>query len=230
MILAVDTASRWTGIALYDEESATLIIEKGWFSVKRQTVELAAEVQSLLSASGLDPSQLTGLVTAIGPGSYTGLRIGLGLLKGFALVHQLPIVGIHTHDIVAADWHGKADGPFAELIVTVEAGRKRILIARYLPNESKEFWIRSEEFDNPTWPELLAQLNPNSLIVGEISEEGMTMIDEAKAAGHKIEAAGDKKGRSAGMLAFLGWQQIRSGEAEDPATLTPFYLRSPEGR
>lgn len=229
MILAVDTASRWTGIALYHPQSGKILGEKVWFAVKRQTVELASELHALLTAAELSPAQLTGLVTAIGPGSYTGLRIGLGLLKGLALVHQLPIVGIHTHDIVAADWRSKADGPFDEMVVAVEAGRKRILIARYRPDEKKEAWVRTGEFDNPTWPELIPQLKPSSLVTGEISEEGMVLIDEAKAAGAILDVAADRNGRSAGMLAVLGWQRLQQGESEDPATLTPFYLRSPEG-
>lgn len=227
MILAVDTASRWTGIALFDPQQGALIEERGWVSVKRQTVELGEAVANLLTDTGVRTEQLTGLVSAIGPGSYTGLRIGLGFLKGISLVHnQLPIVGVYTHDIVAAmlpDLNSSR-----ELIVTVEAGRKRILTARYT-KQADSSWERMGSFDNPTWPELIEQINNPVYIAGEVSPEGQVLVQETGSDPDLIQLVTHLTGRSAGTLARLGWQKLQMDDIPSPLEITPYYLRSPEG-
>ena len=82
-ILAIDTASRWTAIALLDEQKDKIIAEKGWVATLRQTVELAPSIDEMLQNAALRPADLSGISVAIGPGSYTGLRIGMGL----SLIH-----------------------------------------------------------------------------------------------------------------------------------------------
>lgn len=201
-------------------------------SVKRQTVELADAVQQLLDENEVQIASLSGLVCAIGPGSYTGLRIGLGFLKGISLVHNdLPIVGIYTHDIVAGMMTNTQIevSPSSQLIITVEAGRKRILAARYDWSTEKETWVRSSDFNNPTWPELMQSVYAPAQFVGEISEEGKSLILSAKNEGHAVVWLDHIEGRSATVLARLGWEKLRSGNIPSPQTLTPYYLRSPEG-
>ena len=152
-ILAIDTASRWTAIALFDEETGTVLAEKGWVATLRQTVELAPAIEKMMADTAIEPADLRGISVAIGPGSYTGLRIGLGVAKGLALVHQIPIVGIKTHAIIAA----KTPRYLKRLFVAVEAGRKRVLLAPYV--WQRDGWVEDGEINNPTWPEFFESLD-----------------------------------------------------------------------
>ena len=126
-ILAIDTASRWTAIALFDAQNNQILAERGWVATMRQTVELAPAISEMLVESAVPPADLSAIAVAIGPGSYTGLRIGMGVAKGLALVHDLPIIPVKTHDIVAAN----IPMHLQKLLIAVEAGRKRVLIAQY---------------------------------------------------------------------------------------------------
>jgi tRNA threonylcarbamoyladenosine biosynthesis protein TsaB len=100
MILAIDTATRWTGLALHD--GLGIVAERGWRGGNTQTVELAPAVEELLQASGVAAADLQGIAVSIGPGSYTGLRVGLAVAKGMSLAYQIPLIGVPTLDIVAA--------------------------------------------------------------------------------------------------------------------------------
>src|SRR5688500_6973988 len=100
MLLAIDTATRWTGLAIHD--GAAGIVDSGWRSFISQTVVLAPAVADLLQRVGLTAAALSGIAVSLGPGSYTGLRVGLGLAKGLALANQTPLIGVPTLDIVAA--------------------------------------------------------------------------------------------------------------------------------
>ena len=98
MLLAVDTSTRQMGLALYD--GTQVIGEFLWHSRHYHTVELAPAVADLLSRSGLKMDAIQALGVALGPGSFTSLRVGLAFVKGLALARHLPIIGIPTLDVV----------------------------------------------------------------------------------------------------------------------------------
>ena len=218
MILAIDTATRWTGLALHD--GANVIAEHGWRSTNRQSVELAPEIARVLGRAGLPAESLKGIAVALGPGSYTGLRIGLGLAKGMALAHQAPLIGVPTLDIVAA---ALSQMP-GKLIVVVEAGRHRITVGTY-EWHSSQGWQAQESPVNMTWDELLEQLSAPAVLTGEISPQAMKRI---RAAGRGLRAvrAVDRV-RRAGYLAEVAWQRLRKGRVDNAADLTPIYMREP---
>lgn len=217
MILAIDTATRWTGLALRDDNQ--VVAEQGWLSTRTQSMELAPAVSAMLQRAALGTGDLMAVAVAIGPGSYTGLRIGLGLAKGMALAHQMPLVGVPTLDIIAAS-QVPAEG---ELVVVVEAGRHRITTGRY--GWQKKGWEALETPHNETWEELLARLAPPVTLAGEISRAGQKLIRGA-GRGYRV-ASPAARVRRAAVLAEIGWFRLRRGRIDDPATLTPLYLRDP---
>ena len=99
MLLAVDTSTAQVGLAVYD--GVQVISEYAWRSGQRHTVELAPAVFELLKRCGLTMDDVRALGVALGPGSFTSLRVGLSLVKGFALARDLPLIGIPTLDILA---------------------------------------------------------------------------------------------------------------------------------
>ncbi|MCI0396048.1 MAG: tRNA (adenosine(37)-N6)-threonylcarbamoyltransferase complex dimerization subunit type 1 TsaB [Chloroflexi bacterium] len=220
MLLAIDTATRWTGLALYDGRS--VLAEVGWRAANTQTVELAPAVADLLQRVGLQAAELMGVAVALGPGSYTGLRIGLGLAKGLALANRLPLVGVPTLDILAASLPEMA----GQLVAVAEAGRSRICAARYRWQSGKGWQAQGEPaIDN--WENLLANLEGPAVFAGEISPVAAKMIRATDKAFRLVPAAAAV--RRAGYLAELGWQRLRRGRTDDPAQLTPIYLRDPAG-
>jgi tRNA threonylcarbamoyladenosine biosynthesis protein TsaB len=96
-ILALDTSTRTASIAIYRGEEG-VISEITWRSLSHHTVELTPYLDLLL---GQNPRELAGIAVALGPGSFTGLRVGLSLAKGFALAQEIPLIGIPTLDALA---------------------------------------------------------------------------------------------------------------------------------
>ena len=129
MLLAVDTSTQTVGIALFD--GSQILCEESWISRRYHTVELANAVQSNLSRAGLTVANLEVLGVAIGPGSFTGLRIGLALIKGIAYTNKIPVIGIPTLDITARAV------PVQEmrLAAVLQAGRSRLAVGWYLAKD-----------------------------------------------------------------------------------------------
>ncbi len=220
MLLAIDTATRWTGIALHD--GAQLRAELGWHAVNTQTIELAPTLADLLRKVSVDPAEIRAVAVAIGPGSYTGLRVGLGFAKGIALAHNAQLIGINTLDIVA-EAAGKMS---SHLIAVCEAGRGRICAATYY-FYSRKAWQLKQEADIYKWDELIEQVPRGSVFAGEISADARSLIRNAN---RNLKLASPAQGaRRAAHLAELAIVRHHKGDVDDAAALVPVYLRDPAG-
>lgn len=226
MILAIDTATKWLGLAVHNGRS--LLAELGWQSNNTQTVDLAPAIDDLLRRLQLEITDLKGIGVAIGPGSYTGLRVGLSVAKGLSLGYQTPLIGINTLDILAAGFVPAAGvGPAdAQLCAVAEAGRTRICAALYGWHK-RLGWQAKAEPVICTWDELLAQLELPITFAGEISPEAGKQIRAANSAFRIASPASTI--RRAGHLAELAWLRLRKGETDDASLLQPNYLRDPAG-
>ncbi|MBK8905608.1 MAG: tRNA (adenosine(37)-N6)-threonylcarbamoyltransferase complex dimerization subunit type 1 TsaB [Anaerolineaceae bacterium] len=220
MILAIDTATRWLGLALHD--GTAIIAELGWRCLNNHTIELSPNLQEMMQRASVTAADLSGIAVAIGPGSYTGLRVGLSLAKGLALANQTPLMGISTLDIVAA-----AFGPFpGQLLVVAEAGRTRICVTPY-EWENGRGWHTETTPTIESWAELLPKLEGRVTFAGEITAQAAKQI---KATNKTFQIAPPAAAvRRAGYLAELGWRRLRAGQVDDAQTLAPIYLRDPAG-
>ena len=218
MILAIDTATRWLGLALHD--GTAVLAEHGWRTFQTQTIELTPAIEEILRREEITAVDLKSIAVAIGPGSYTGLRVGLAVAKGMSLANRTPLIGVSTLDILAA-----ATGPYeAELLVVAEAGRSRVCAAIYRWN-SRHGWQAATDPVIEAWPDLLAQLNRPTVATGEITADAAKLIRKA---GHQVVPAAAAV-RRAGYLAEIGWQRLRKRQTDEASSLAPIYLRNPDG-
>jgi len=221
MLLALDTATRQLSLALHD--GLSVAAEHSWRAGQHHTVELAPQAALLMRRAGVEPASLRGIAVALGPGSYTGLRIGLGLAKGLALAHNLPLVGVPTGDILM-----RAQAPRAHHARAVlQAGRGRVLVLPYQWNSQHERWEADGGARVLTWEALAGEIAGPTLVCGEIDEAGRDALRALK--GQALLAAPAFSLRRAGFLAEIGWERIRAGQTDDPLRLAPLYGHAPEG-
>ncbi|MFW5748950.1 MAG: tRNA (adenosine(37)-N6)-threonylcarbamoyltransferase complex dimerization subunit type 1 TsaB [Chloroflexota bacterium] len=228
MLLAIDTATRELSIALHDGD--TLIGEYSWLAGNRHTTALAPALNSLLDACNTPVDELSALAVATGPGSFTGLRIGMSLVKGLAAARKLPLVGASTLDILAFGQPFYQSG--SGLIAVVQAGRGRIIVNSY--RWSKGRWNSRSEPRLMEWEDLLATIDGPAYITGEIDTDGMeaiTAVQQANESAAQINVAPPaNRLRRAGYLAEHAWEQLRAaGEdrsAFDPAKVLPVYIQT----
>ena len=112
-ILGIETATDWCGVALIQDGVCTVKVEE---RIPRQhTEKLPLFYEYLRSQSNLDDAQLDGVAISIGPGSFTGLRVGLGFGKGLAFAKDLPIIPVPTLQVMAAK-SGMGDESYSVLL------------------------------------------------------------------------------------------------------------------
>jgi len=218
MILAIDTATDWIGLALHD--GTAVLAEFGWRSRRTQTIELAPALAQLWSRTGVAPADLNAVAVAIGPGSYTGLRVGLALAKGLALGQNLPLIGVPTLDILAA----AVCRLETDLVAVAEAGRTRLWAGQY-QWAAKRGWERIGEPMLTNWDELVGRLQVPVAFAGEIDAAAARLIRRANRSA--IIAPPAESVRRAATLAEIGWWRWKRKQVDDPATLAPLYLREP---
>lgn len=217
MLLAIDTATRTLSLALHDGDQ--VLAELSWQSANFHTVELTQSIANTLGHARVTPADLAAIAVAIGPGSFTGLRIGLAVAKGLSLAHKIPLVGIPTLDIMAA-----SVGPHEiPLCAVLQAGRRRICAGMYRWQDGR--WRADGEPVNTTWDELLADVATATLFAGEIDAGGAKLLRRRRARAVTLPPAAGL--RRAGYLAELGWARVKRNRTDNPATLAPIYLSMP---
>jgi tRNA threonylcarbamoyladenosine biosynthesis protein TsaB len=222
MLLAIDTATRIMSLALHDGHN--LLAEETWHTANNHTAELAPAIHGLLERSEWSMGDLKALAVAAGPGSFTGLRIGIALAKGIASARKLPLIGVSTLDIVAA---AQPQYTRHALVAVVEAGRGRIIAATYRWDKTR--WVNRGESRLMDWATLLANIDGPAYIAGDIDEEGRIALDAAEAAGVPVRVTMSAlRLRRAGFLAEIALERLaESGtEAFYPALLAPIYVQT----
>jgi tRNA threonylcarbamoyladenosine biosynthesis protein TsaB len=221
MLLAVDTATHQAGLALYDEEHGWILGEQMWYSANNHTVELMPRLVRLMEHQRVSVDDLTGLVISLGPGSFTGLRIGLGVVKGLALARGLPVAGVPTLEVVARPHQAQRLPIWAVL----QAGRGRICAGNYVRHRGR--WRRQGPFQLTTLDELCAAVKGPAIFCGEIDAAGEALIRQRLGA-EVVVATPAASLRRAAYLAELGWERLKSGRSDDAASLSPIYLHHPQ--
>jgi tRNA threonylcarbamoyladenosine biosynthesis protein TsaB len=212
-LLAVDTATGWGNVALLQSTAEPVgmivVAEFGARMHGSQAAHLLPWVERLLDEAGWAKSSLDAFVATCGPGSFTGIRVGLGTCRGLALAGDRPCFGVGTLEAVAVA-HGPADRvrvPF------LEAGRGEIYLARYTGVEP------SIERRAP-WVAGLATA------LGEESRAGHLLIpgpDAPVVPGPRMAAAPRSIAAAAGRIAAA-----RAASAPETLSPVPLYVRPPD--
>ena len=215
MLLAIDTSTRTVGIAVYD--GIQVLSESIWASHDYHTVELAPAIAETLTRAHQTIQDIKLLAVATGPGSFTGLRIGMAVAKGIALAGHLPMIGIPTLDIVAESQPISDEVPLAAVL---QAGRGRLAVGWYIATEGH--WQLKPPIEIMDALKLTRLIDAPTLVCGELSEEQQRTL--ARKYKNVILASPAHSIRRPSLLAELAWKRWQSGDVDDPVTLSPTYL------
>jgi tRNA threonylcarbamoyladenosine biosynthesis protein TsaB len=218
MLLAVDTSTAQVGLAVYDGVQVTG--EFAWRSSQRHTIELAPAIANLLARTGLTMDNIQALGVALGPGSFTSLRVGLSLVKGLALARHLPLVGIPTLDIYAA---AQPISRFP-LLAAIQAGRGRLAINWY--KRMKNGWQAKGLARVVSIETLIYEIRTPSIVCGEFTAEDRQRLSKDEVNVKLVSPA--QSVRRPAVLAELAWTRWQKGDVDDDASLAPIYLHTAE--
>jgi len=216
MILAIDSSTQWIGISLFDVFQ--VLYEKVWKTNRRHTVELAPAIENAMLDTGTNRKDLKAVAVALGPGSFTSLRIGLAVAKGFSLSLHMPLIGVPSLDITARGIPTQK----IDLICTLRAGRGRLAAMKYECVEEK--WESSGEFLVVSAHELEKSITLRTLVCGEME------ADEKKILARRwrnIQFADPPQNvRRPSILANIAYERYIVEDFDDSASTVPIYLRT----
>ena len=218
MLLAVDTSTTLAGIALYDGQ---VLAEVAWRAGRDHGRQLLPVIQDTLARLGRTPADLTAIAAARGPGSFTGLRVGLSVARGLAFALGLPLYGIGSLDVLATGLAGYP-GPIRAVL---EAGRGRVASARFRPTDGGS--VQLDEIRGLSLDELVDLVRAETheapcAVVGDLTAEArghLTRIGE-----QVLLASPAACVRRPAILAELAWARLAAGAAPDPSEGEPIYL------
>ena len=216
MLLAVDTSTAQVGLALYD--GSQVLSEMTWTTHQHHTTELAPALSGLLNRCGVSMDMVNALGVAIGPGSFTSLRVGLSLVKGIALARHIPVIGISTLDVVAT---AQPAGKHASrLAVVIQAGRKRIAVGWYKCLKSE--WQAQGQVIGTTIDDLADEIESPTYVAGELSSDDRIRLARKRV--NILLASPLYCIRRPSILADLAWARWQKNDVDDAASLAPVYL------
>ncbi len=202
LLLAFDTATPAVTVALHD--GSRVIAADSAVDARRHGELLASAIEKVLRRAGASHADLTDLAVGVGPGPYTGLRAGVVTAKVLASALRIPVEGMCTLDVIAAEVDAHQ-----EFIVATDARRREVYWALYAGNEAR---LRGPQVSRP------ADVPAGYPVAGE----GAALYPELTA-----EPLGPLF-PSAARLAELAVR--RRAEGARPAPPEPLYLRRPDAR
>ncbi|MGA9532920.1 MAG: tRNA (adenosine(37)-N6)-threonylcarbamoyltransferase complex dimerization subunit type 1 TsaB [Anaerolineales bacterium] len=212
MLLAIDTATDTSGVSLDDGDQ--VLAERIWRSARHHTSTLAPVVAVMMRDCGISAKDLSAVAVASGPGSYTGLRIGMALAKGLALAHHLPLIGVPTLDILARAQNQREE----PMLAVIRAGRGRVAAVWY--KWGRQGWQATSEPESLNWDQVLDRIEGPTFVCGEV-EDGRKRLSKASHV-HLAEPA--ECIRRPSFLGLLARERLDAGEVPAPAELVPTYL------
>lgn len=205
LILAVDTSGRQGGITLARGTSDQLeIIESAFIEGGTFSAELIPQISQVLARHNFAPQQLEGLVAVTGPGSFTGLRVGLTAIKGLAEVLKLPIATVTSLELLLAA------RPDADVMAVLDAGRGEFYAALQNGGSREELLLSVAQ---------AAEL---------ATSRNLRVIAADTAVASKFADADVIQGRSSEVAAHLGLKKLLSGNTVDALVLDANYVRRSE--
>jgi tRNA threonylcarbamoyladenosine biosynthesis protein TsaB len=225
LILGLETATRFTSVALVDGDD--VLAEFTYSGPLRPSQVLMPMVDRALRAAGLDRTRLGAVAAGAGPGSFTGLRLGLATAQALAYALRVPVVGVSTLEAMAFPWLGTGC-----LVVSVlDAQRGRVYAAGF-PRDPAGFVPRTVE-----WEALLDHLASGAgssgsgggrvVLVGEWAWARRQQVVSRLGEGVRVVPPELGYPRAA-VVARLGRQALEEGAAGDPFALRAVYLRRSE--
>jgi tRNA threonylcarbamoyladenosine biosynthesis protein TsaB len=205
-VLAIDTATRQLHLA---------VLYEGDRSVKSSEVVprthgqiLLKKIDNLLSSAGLESSDLQATVVSLGPGSFTGLRIGLAAAKGIAVAHDIPIVGVTLFEV-------------ATLCLKSTTGSAHVLI----PSRKGEFYVGTLR-DGAIEKSDVSVVQESDLAARVGHDQIYTIgFDPRLLEEGALGLAARALGYDAGDVLRVGLEKLNRGERSDLAALEPVYLQ-----
>ena len=220
-ILAIDTASMVSSVAVASEDK--LLAELTVQTRLTHSETLLPHIQEVLVMAGVKKETLAGIAVSIGPGSFTGLRIGLATAKSIAYALHLPLLGVSTLEALA--WHFPVPGVYIAALLDAQKGNAYAALYAYengtmkevkstVVKSMEEIVMACEAMDRPV------------MLVGDIVQKKAAKI--AALSSKVFVAPAHMVMPRAANVAQVGLAKLAAGAAGNVMDMEPVYIRRSE--
>lgn len=220
-ILAMDTATMVSSVAIASADK--LLAELTLQTKLTHSEVLMPHVAEILAMTKMKKSDLAGIAVSIGPGSFTGLRIGLAAAKSMAYALSVPIVGVSTLEAMA--YHYPVPGVYTAAVLDAQKGNVYAALYEFQAGDVRE--IRPVSV--LPFEEVLAKcqlLDKPVIVVGDIAQKKLAQV---KAAGSNVIGAMPHMVMPrAANVAMLGLKKLAAGQRDNVMEMEPVYIRRSE--
>lgn len=219
-LLAVETSSPVFSVAVCRGETTLSFAQTQADGSGRPSTGLADLIQEALNEAGLRMAELDGFALSIGPGSFTGLRVGVVTAKTLAWALKRPVLPVSSLEVLARNLE---DSP-CDVIPFVDARKGNLYVSSFSPNGRGSLKrVAPDELLRPE--EALERIRPPAAVVGDgLNRYGLLLDAAGKGAVRKAPAsAWIPRADSLGRVAAAAWP---AGAVDDPHRLVPQYLYS----
>jgi tRNA threonylcarbamoyladenosine biosynthesis protein TsaB len=214
LTLAIDTAANFCSACVWDEAADRVLAAEERDIGRGHAEQLMDVVAAVMDASGHGYPDLGRVAVAVGPGSFTGIRVGVAAARGFGLALKIPVVGVTTLEALARDARDAGSGPEA-VTVAVTGGRGQIFM---------------QSFDTDGTPVAEPRAVADEDAAGEVPPSTMLFAGNAATAiaqnvneaGRVVRTVLDRATGSIGTIAKLA--------AHSERTPVPLYLRGADAK
>lgn len=205
-ILGIDSSTDLLAVGLADDSA--VLCEKTIPSSLQHASRIVGLIDLLLKEQALTHRDLTGIAVAIGPGSFTGLRIGLAVAKGMAVAQGIPLVGVSSFEVIAE----RLAVRYPDCVLAAPARRGEYYVCRMKPpvDIAADCLLVAEE-------NLAAHIGTTAAGLVGRAPSGIWLTVPQPLPPELLTISG-------GELALLGAKRLAAGKRDDVASLEPLYI------
>jgi tRNA threonylcarbamoyladenosine biosynthesis protein TsaB len=215
--IAIETSGRIGSVALVERD--TVLPEEQFQHGLKHAAEIVPTIDGLCRARGWKPRDVDHLYVSAGPGSFTGLRIGITLAKTLALATNVKLVAVPTVAVLAEN----APADARHVLIVLDAKRDQVFTARFERHD--DGWHESEPAHLDSLAAMIARAPKPVHLIGEGIPYHARFIPTN---GSVIITPEDTWRARAAAVAKLGAAKAARADFVDPFTFTPIYIRKPE--
>jgi tRNA threonylcarbamoyladenosine biosynthesis protein TsaB len=220
-ILALDTATKTCSVAILDDQA--LMAEAASVSAQTHAIHLIEMIQTVVGMAGLTLPEIDGFAVGRGPGSFTGLRIGISTIKALSVATGKPVVGVSDLDALAMQAAASAD----MICPLMDARKGEVYFSRYRcenGNLQKIIPARVAPLD-----EALAAIQTACVFIGEAARIYQQKIS-ARVGSYASFAGPDQNTIRASTIGRLSVNRFRQENTDNIVLLVPEYIRKSDAQ
>ena len=221
-LLAFETATDVCSVALL--QSGTLVAHATLYQPRMHAEQLVPLADHLLERTAVARAELDAIAVSMGPGSYTGLRIGVSTAKGLALALDAALIGVPTLEALAASVHPYA-APGDVACALLDARRDEVYAAAYqLTGDGLAPFAPTSARSVDALPDWLDAVDGRCWLVGDGGAKAAPSFRDAGMAVHVLPP--DEHPPAAAWVARRAWPRLLRDATEEVVAFEPYYLKA----